>query len=163
MFFWRPFGERFALCYQTVVCLSVCLSCPVRDVGVLYSGQSVLRIKMKLGMQVGFGPGHIVLDGDAAPPPLKGHSPQFSSNVRCGQTTEWMKTPLGTEVDLSPGHIVLDGVPAPRERGTAAPIFSAHICCSHGRPSQLLLSSCYLLVCLLHVHVFFYTFSDFSG
>ena len=118
---------------------------------------------MKLGVQVGFGPGHIVLDGDAAPPPLKGESPQFSSNVRCGQTTGWMKTPLGTEVDLGPGHIVLDGVPAPRERGTAAPIFSAHICCSHGRPSQLLLSSCYLLVCLLHVHVFCYTFQDFSG
>jgi len=27
---------------------------------------------MKLGMQVGLGPGHIVLDGDPAPPPPKG-------------------------------------------------------------------------------------------
>ena len=53
-----------------------------------------------------------------------------------------MKTLLGTEVDLGPGHIVLDGVLAPRERGTAAPIFSAHVYCDHGRPSQLLLSSC---------------------
>jgi len=29
---------------------------------------------MKLGMQVGLGPGHIVLGGDPAPPPRKGHS-----------------------------------------------------------------------------------------
>jgi len=33
------------------------------------------RIKMKLGMQVGLAPAHIVLDGDPAPPPPKGHSP----------------------------------------------------------------------------------------
>jgi len=54
-----------------------------------------------------------------------------------------MKTPLGTEVDLSPGHIVLDGVPILLERGiAAAPLFSAHVYCGHGRPSQLMLSSC---------------------
>jgi len=28
------------------------------------------------------------------------------------------------------------------ERGTAAPLFSVHVYCGHGRPSQLLLSSC---------------------
>jgi len=28
-------------------------------------------------MEVGLGPGHIVLDGDPAPPPKKRHSPQF--------------------------------------------------------------------------------------
>jgi len=58
-----------------------------------------------------------------------------------------MKTPLGTEVDLGRGHIVLDGDPAPpRERGTTAlPLFSAHVYCGHGRPSELLLSSCTLL------------------
>jgi len=32
--------------------------------------------------------------------------------------------------------------PSSRERGTAAPLFSAHVCCGHGRPSELLLSSC---------------------
>jgi len=58
-----------------------------------------------------------------------------------------MKTRLGTEVDLGPGHIVLDGDPAPpRKMGTAAPVFSAHVYCGHGRPSQLLLSSCNLLI-----------------
>jgi len=50
--------------------------------------------------------------------------------------------PLGTKVDLGPGHIVLDGIPALSERGTAAPLFSVHVYCGHGRPSQLLLSSC---------------------
>jgi len=55
-----------------------------------------------------------------------------------------MKTPLGREVDLGPGHIVLDGVSALRETGTAAPIFSARIYCGHGRPSQLLLSACFI-------------------
>jgi len=54
----------------------------------VYCSQTVGRIKMKLGMQVGLGPGHIVLGGDPAVPPPKGHSPpQFSDhfrNIRCG-------------------------------------------------------------------------------
>jgi len=32
-------------------------------------------IKMPLGTEVGLGPGHIVLDGDPAPPPEKGAQP----------------------------------------------------------------------------------------
>jgi len=40
---------------------------------------------MKLGVEVGLGPGHIVLDGDPAPPPPKGHIPQFLAQVCCGQ------------------------------------------------------------------------------
>jgi len=107
-----------------------------------YCCQTAGCIKMPLGMELGLSSGDFVLDGDPASPPLKRHSPQFLSNVRCGQTTRWMKTPLGTEVDLGPGHIVLDGVPALCERGTAAPIFSVRVSCGHGRPSQLLLSSC---------------------
>ena len=34
----------------------------------VYCGQMVGRIKMKLGTQVGLGPGHIVLDADPQPP-----------------------------------------------------------------------------------------------
>ena len=54
------------------VCLSVCLS-----VTLLYCGQTVGWIKMKLGVEVGLGRGHIVSDGDWGPssPPSKGHSP----------------------------------------------------------------------------------------
>jgi len=77
--------------------------------------------------------------------PLKGAEPPwFLVHVYCGQTAGWMKTPLDTEVDLGPGQIVVDGVPAARERGTADPLFSAHVYFGHGRPSQLLLSSCYI-------------------
>jgi len=37
MIFARPFAKRFILCFQTVVCLSVCLSClSVCDVGVMW-------------------------------------------------------------------------------------------------------------------------------
>jgi len=48
-------------------------------------GQTAGWIKMPLGMDVGLSPGHIVLDGDAAPPSRrKGHSPQFSARVCYG-------------------------------------------------------------------------------
>jgi len=47
--FGQPFVKRFTLCYQTVDC-PVCLS-----VTLAYCGQTVWRIKMKLGMQVGLG------------------------------------------------------------------------------------------------------------
>ena len=32
---------------------------------------------MPLGMESGLGPGHIVLDGDQAPPPQRGKAPNF--------------------------------------------------------------------------------------
>ena len=69
--FWATACKRFALCYRTVV-LSVC---PVLSVTLLYCGQTVGWIKMKLGMQVGLVPGHIVLDGDSAPSSPNGLSP----------------------------------------------------------------------------------------
>ena len=62
---------------------------------------------MKLGTQVGLDPGHIVLGGDPAPPPLKGHSPpQFSAHICCGQMAAWIKMPLGMELGLGPGDFV---------------------------------------------------------
>ena len=57
-------------------CLSVLSVCIVFNVGVGYCGQTVRRIKMKLGMQVGLSPGHILLDGDPVLLP-KGAQPQF--------------------------------------------------------------------------------------
>jgi len=70
---------------------------------------------MKLGVQVGLGPGHIVLDGDPAPPPLKRHSPTppISANICCGQMAGWIKMLHGMEVCLGPGDFVLDGDPDP--------------------------------------------------
>jgi len=52
-------------------CLSVCPTCPllsILSVTLVYYGQVVGWIKMKLGIQAGLGTGHTVLDGDAAPP-----------------------------------------------------------------------------------------------
>jgi len=70
---------------------------------------------MALGMVVGLGPSHIVLDGDLAPFPKMG---------ACGQTAGCIKMPLRMEVGLSPGDFVLDGDPAPSpERGQSPPIF----------------------------------------
>jgi len=125
------------------------------------------------------------------PPPPKGHNPQFSAHVCCGQMAGWIKIALGREVGLDPsnivldgtqlplnkraqppsnfrpvsilsgwmdededatchlylgpGHIVLDGYPAAPTKGAQHPLSLAHVCCGHGRPSQLLLSSCSLL------------------
>ena len=97
---------------------------------------------MPLGMEVGLGPGNIVLDGDSPPQEKVGQQPPIfapcivakldsvgqdatSPNFRpmyCGETAGWIKMPLGTEVGLGPGHIALGGDPAPStKRGTAAP------------------------------------------
>jgi len=54
---------------------------------------------------------HYVRWGPSSPP-LKGHSPQFSVYVRCGQTAGWTKMPLNMEVGLGPGDFVFDGDPA---------------------------------------------------
>jgi len=69
----------------------------------LYCGQTAGSIKMALGMEVGLGPGHIVLDA----------TPQFSAHFYCSQTAGCIKMPLGTEVGLSPGDFVLDEDRAP--------------------------------------------------
>jgi len=99
--------------YWAIVCKTVrlmlsdrCLS--VLSVTLVYCGQTVGLIKMKLGMEAGRGPGHIVLDGEPASPKSR-TSPQFSAHVCCGQTAGWIKMPLGREVGLSPGDIVLHG------------------------------------------------------
>ena len=80
--FWWPFVKRFDLCYRTVVLF--CLSCPVL---------TVEWIKVKLGNQVGLGPGHTVLDGDPFPLPQRGTDPQFLAHICCGQMARWSKMP----------------------------------------------------------------------
>jgi len=58
----------------------------------------------------------------------------------------WIKMPLGKEVGLGPGHIVLDGDAV----GTQPPqqplsTFDPRLLWPNGRPSQQLLSSCFLV------------------
>ena len=55
----------------------------------VYCAKTAGWIKMALGMEVGLGPGHIVLDGDPAPSPKRGRNPQFSA-----QTAAWIKMRL---------------------------------------------------------------------
>ena len=69
--------------------------------------------------------------------------------VYCGQTAEWIKMPLGTKVDVGPGHTALHGtqrLPPPQKKinksGPQPPI-SACLLWPNGRPSQLLLSTCF--------------------
>jgi len=52
-------------------------------------------MKMKLGMQIVLGPGHIVLDGNPAPLHQRGTAPHFSAHICCGQMAGWIKMPLG--------------------------------------------------------------------
>jgi len=104
----------------------------VLSVTLVYCGQTVGWIKMKLGTEVGLGPYHIVSDGDQAPP--KRHNPQVSVHVYCGQTAGWIKMPLGTEVGLRPGDIVLDRDPAPPKKGHSTPTFRRMSIVAKGSP-----------------------------
>ena len=83
-------------------------------------------------MKEGLGPGHIVLDGDPAPPKGAQPIPQVLAHVHCGQMAGWSKMPLCMEVGLCPGDFVLDGdptAPSPslQKRGTAPPQFLAYV------------------------------------
>ena len=69
-----PLSNRFspyAMRPLSVIQLS-CLS-----VTLVYCGRTAKWIKMPLGTEVGLGRGHIVLDGDPAPPPQRGIAPIF--------------------------------------------------------------------------------------
>jgi len=59
-------GDRLYAIGLLYVCLPVML---------VYCGQTVGRINMKLGMQVGLGPGHIVLGGEWKP---SSHYPKWA-------------------------------------------------------------------------------------
>ena len=80
--------------------------------------------------EVGLGSGHIVLDGDSAPPKWGHNSPHLSTqelwpNGWMEQDATWYG------IGLSPGHIVLDGDPAPPpNKGVIAALqLSARACC----------------------------------
>jgi len=93
--------------YWATVCKTVlrmlsyrCRVLYVLYVTLVYCSQTVGWINMTLGTEVGLRPGHIVLDGNPAPPPPKkrGHSPQFSTHVSGGQTAGCIKISPGTKV-----------------------------------------------------------------
>jgi len=105
-------------------------------------------IKMPLGRDVGLSPSDIVLHGDPSPLPEKGTEPPIFGSCLL-QPKGWMYqdvTWYGSRPQPRP-HYVRWGPssPSPRERGTTAPLVSAHVYCGHISPSQLLLSSCFLI------------------
>ena len=79
--------------------------------------------QMALGMEVGLGPGHIVLDGHPAPLPKNEAKPLIFCPFLLWPTAGCIKMPLGMEVDLIPGDFVLDGDPAPSLKRGGAPYF----------------------------------------
>jgi len=87
---------------------------------------------MKLGMQVGLGPGHIVLDGDPAPPSRKGAQPPIFGpyllrpNGCMDQDVSW----YGARPRPPTRHRVRCGPSYPQKKGTATPTqFLAHVHC----------------------------------
>ena len=73
---------------------------------------------------------HCVRWGPSSPSP-KGHSPQFSAHICCGQMAAWIKMSLGMEQGLGQGDFVLDGDHAPPpQKGAEPPKFSAHVYCN---------------------------------
>jgi len=110
---------------------------------------------MALGMEVGLGPGHILLDEDPAPLLQKGtEPPQYSAHFYCDQTAGCIKMPLGMELGLIPGDFMLDLDPAPLpEKGQSPPAqFSAHVYCAkrlHGSTYHLvrMQTSAYATLC----------------
>jgi len=71
---------------------------------------------MKLGMQVGLGPGDSVLVGTQLLLSQKGAEPPIFGPYLLWPVAGWIKMSLGREVGLSPSHVVLHGDPAPRPK-----------------------------------------------
>ena len=109
----------------------------------VYCSQTAAWIKMPLGTEVDLGIRDIVFDVDPATPRKRAHPPHPIFGRCLLWPNGWMDEDAawyGRRPRPRP-HCSRPG-PSSRERGTAAPLFSAHVYCGHGRPSQLLLSSC---------------------
>jgi len=116
---------------------------PAQFLADLYCCQTAGCIKMPLGMEVGLGPGDFVFDGDPATPRTEGthHHPVFGPcSLRPNGWMDEDATWYGSRPRPRPHCIKL--APSSARNGHRAPILSGHVYCGHGRPSQLLLSSC---------------------
>jgi len=121
--------------------LSVCLSCRVcpvcLSVTLVCCGQTVGRIKMKLGMQVGLGLGHIVLDGDPGPTPPMGHTPL------CGSYLLWPNGSMDQDASWYGGkprprpHCARSGPNSPSsKRGHSPQLCGPYLLCPNGWMDQ---------------------------
>jgi len=81
--------------------LSVCLS--VCNVGVLWPNGSTDQDETWHAGRPRPWP-HCIRWGPSSPSP-KGHNPQFSAHIRCGQMAAYIKILLGMEVGFGPGRL----------------------------------------------------------
>ena len=119
-------------------CLSVCPVC--LSVTLTYCGQTVGWITMPLGMMVGLGPGHTVLDGDPASTQRAPQPPIFGPCLLW--PNRWMdqRHHFVRRYRTRPRQHC---VSSPRGKGHSIPIlFSPCLLRPNGRPSQQLPSSC---------------------
>ena len=119
--------------------LSVCPVSPVcLSVTLVYCGQTVEWIKMKLGTEIGLGPGHIVLYGDPALSPQRGTPPIFGPRLLW--PNGWMDRDATWYEGRPPRpHYVRPSRP---QKGHCWSIFGPFLLWPNGRPFQLLLSTC---------------------
>ena len=141
--------KRFALCYRTVICLSVlsCLFCLKRwcIVAIRLDGS---RINLACNDASRPRPWpHCVRWGPRSTSP-KGAQPPISAHICSGQMARWIKMPLGTKIGLGPGRSVLHWHPAPPFKRDTTPQFSADVC--YGQ-TVANLSYCGALV---YIHIF---------
>ena len=131
----RPFIKRFALCHETVVCLSVCpvLSCPVcPSVTLVYCGQSWMDQDETWRAGRPRPKPHCPRWGPSSTSPIRGHSPPILGPYLL-RPNGWMNQD-GTwyaGIGLDPSDIVLEGDPAPllQKRSRAPSHFSANVYC----------------------------------
>ena len=85
------------------------------------AGWIKMPLGMEVGLDVGLDPGHIMLDGDPAPPPPKGHSPPIFGPypLRPDGCIDQDSTWYGGRP--RPGATVLDEDPAPLPQKGAEP------------------------------------------
>jgi len=111
----------------------------------MYSGQRAGWIQMPLDTEVGLCQGHIVIDGDTAPPPKKGHSSPPILDPCLLWPNGWMDqdaTWYGSRPRPWP-HCVRWGPSSPSKGHSGLPLFcSPCLLWPNSRPSQLLLSTC---------------------
>ena len=113
--------------------LSVCLSCPVCNVGVLspqgWTDQNETWYECRPRPWP-----HCIRWGPRSPTPKGTQPPIFGPY---GQTARWIKMPLGRKVGLNPSDIVLDGDKAPLpQKGAEPPVFGSCLVWPNGCMDQ---------------------------
>jgi len=126
--------------FWATVCKTVCGSTSpyairplsVLSVTLVYCGQTTGWIKIKLGLRVGLGPGHIVLNGDPAPPSKKGgRVPHFWPMSIVAKRLDGSRWHLARRWPRSRPHCARWGFSSPPKKG-APPIFGPFLLWPNG-------------------------------